>query len=162
MISLFLVAAAAIVAASLYLCAVEIFAVRYRRLAHQRRADGDGDLQLYFCRAGVHGDVLAAVHQFFQRFTAVRGFPVRPTDDLLEVYGMQREDVRDAVAVLAADTHCLSANVIAPATAANVATVEDLVYVVDRLHREHSLSDSAGVRRRRRRAVAAHGTGSRS
>ena len=129
-------------------CAGEVLGLRYRRIAFQRRGESLREFQAHFRRAGVHPDVPLAAHEFFEQRTGVRGFPVRPGDALLPLFGMQREDVHDAVAVLAASAHCLPADAPAPTAYDDVATVEDLVHAVHALHRQARSPAAAGQRPR--------------
>jgi hypothetical protein len=131
------------------LCAVEVLGVRYRRLAYQRRNESFRDFQAYFRRAGVHADVMLATQEYFQAITSVRAFPVRPTDDLLAVYGLHDEDIHDAVAVVAAGAHCLTRRVLDPDTYTGVSTVEDLVLAVQRLHEQQQAARLAAPALRR-------------
>lgn len=125
-----------LLAASAALCTGELLGLRFRRLAYERRHESFRTFQTHFRRANVHVDVLLAVQDLMQKITTVRGFPARPSDDLLAVYGLHVEDVQDAVAVVAGMAHCLSPAVLEPEAWQRVATVEDLVYAVHRLHHE--------------------------
>ena len=95
--------AAAVVAA---LAAGELFGVRYRRMARQRRQQTHRTLEHSFRDSAVHPDVVAATQSYFDQITGVRDFPVRIEDDLLAVYGLAREDVNDAVAIIASTLDC--------------------------------------------------------
>jgi hypothetical protein len=123
-----------VAAATACLCTGEVFGMRYRRLAYQRRAESFRDFQAHFRRSGIDPEVLLAVQDFFRQVTSVRGFPIRPSDGLLDTYGLHYEDVQDAVAVVAAGAHCLSPRVLEPEAYEGVTTVEDLVHAVHRLH----------------------------
>jgi hypothetical protein len=129
----FLLVAGAVSAA---LCVAELCSLRYRRLAWARRAESFRDFQGHFRRSAIDPEVLLAVQEFFDEVTSMRAFPVRPGDDLLGVYGLQVEDVHDAVAVIASGAHCLSPRVLEPAARDAIATVADLVYAVHRIHRQ--------------------------
>jgi hypothetical protein len=133
-----------VAAATACLCTAEVFGVGYRRLAFERRDESFRDFQAYFRRSGVHADVLLAAQEYFEQVTGVRGFPMRPSDDLLAVYQLHREDVQDAVAVVAAGAHCLSVEVTAPEISEGITSVEDLVYAVHRLY-VHELHFGPGV-----------------
>lgn len=136
-----------IAAATACLCLDEVLGGPYRRLAYQRRGESFREFQAPFRRQGIHPDVLLAVQEYFRMLTSVRGFPMRASDDLLTRYNLQREDVQDAVAVVAANAHCLSLGVLAPEVYQGVTTVEDLVHAVDRLHRAQRAETTRDKRR---------------
>lgn len=142
-----------VAASTACLCAGELFGARYRCLALERRGESFRDFTAHFRRASIHADVLLAVQEFIQLVTSVRGFPMRPSDQLLAVYGLQPEDVRDAVAVVAAGAHCLSPDVLEPAVCDGVTTIEDLVYAVHRVHRQAQAAASAPTRYMRMRVM---------
>ena len=146
--SIFVLVAAAAAVVTAGMCASELFGMRYRRLARQRRGESIRDLQAHFRRADVHIDVLLAVQEHFERLTTVRRFPVRPSDDLLSVYGMHREDVQDAVVAIAASARCLSPRLLDDSGGTIATTVEELIYAVHHHHRVHQQSLAPDGQRR--------------
>ena len=123
-----LITAAVVVA----LAAGELFRVRYKRLARQRRGDTFRTLASSFRDAELHPEALSATQSYFDQITGVRNFPVWPEDSLFEVYGLAYEDVNDAVAIIASTLDCRPDD--APAAArVDEPTVQGLVFAVERL-----------------------------
>jgi hypothetical protein len=124
-----MIAAAVLVA----MAAGELFRVRYKRLARQRRRETFRTLAGSFHDGDVDPDVLTAAQSYFDQITGVRAFPARPEDGLFEVYGLTREDVQDAVAIIASAVDCQLGD--APAAMGRVTdpTVDGLVRTVHRL-----------------------------
>lgn len=77
--------------------------LRYReqKLADTRRGQGFEDFTDHFSGEDIPVDKLRLVYDYFQSWQSVKGFPVRPNDDLYKVYGIVDDDVDDAVIELA-------------------------------------------------------------
>lgn len=125
-----LIAAATVTA----LAAAELFQVRYRRMARERRRGAYRTLHDSFRAGGVQADVVAATQSYFDQITGVRDFPVRVEDGLLAVYGLAREDVNDAVAIIASTLDCVAPADRGDASRAGEQTVEELVGAVQRVY----------------------------
>ena len=125
-----LIAAAAVTA----LAAAELFQVRYRRMAQERRRGPHRTLETSYRGGSVHPDVVAATQSYFDQITGVRDFPVRVEDGLLAVYGLAREDVSDAVAIIASTLDCVPPRDTGDGSRTGEQTVEELVSAVQRVY----------------------------
>lgn len=77
-----------VVLACFVLCAAGsvLLHLRTRRIARHRDGETIEDYRAYFNKGEAPPDVLLAVWGFFQRWTSMDNFPVRPTDEIRDVY----------------------------------------------------------------------------
>ena len=68
------------------------------RLARQRAGEGFSDFAAYFVHRNIPHEILVGTYQYFGQWNASGGelFPVRPTDNIADVYGCVDEDLEDA------------------------------------------------------------------
>lgn len=73
--------------------------IRLGRMARQRAGEGFSDFAAYFVHRNIPHKILVDTYEYFGRWNAVGGelFPVRPTDNISDVYGCVDEDLEDAV-----------------------------------------------------------------
>jgi hypothetical protein len=73
--------------------------IRIGRMARHRAGEGFSDFAAYFVHRNIPHEILVDTYEYFGRWNAVAGelFPVRPTDNISEVYGCVEEDLEDAI-----------------------------------------------------------------
>lgn len=73
--------------------------LRLGRMAGRRAGEGFSDFAAYFVHRNIPHEILVDTYEYFGRWNAVAGelFPVRPTDNISDVYGCVDEDLEDAI-----------------------------------------------------------------
>ena len=68
------------------------------RMARRRAGEGFSDFAAYFVHRNIPHEILSDTYRYFGQWNAVGGelFPVRPTDNISDVYGCVDEDLEDA------------------------------------------------------------------
>jgi hypothetical protein len=117
--------AATLVAAALILG--EILHVRLRWIARRRRGDRYDAFERVFLARGIPAELVRASYGAVQERSGVRGFPVRPGDDLAQVYGLDRSNAEDLLCVAAMRARCSEAVGMIFWRLGPLTTVEDLV-----------------------------------
>jgi len=120
-----------------------VLRLRFRRTAADRRANSLDDYVGYFQRLGISSAISMAVHRYLEEFTRVPKFPVQPTDDLYDVYGLCDDDLEAAVRDLVLQFRReppVQAEILASKPVRNV---EDLVVLVAALLRTNTTDDTA-------------------
>ena len=74
---------------------------RQRKLAQVREGQGFNEFAAYFSGEDIPLYKLREVYRYFQDEQTVKNFPVNPTDDCCDVYGICEDDLDDAVEDLA-------------------------------------------------------------
>jgi hypothetical protein len=69
------------------------------RMARRRAGEGFSDFAAHFVHKNIPHKILVDTYEYFGRWNAVAGelFPVRPTDNISDVYGCVDEDLEDAM-----------------------------------------------------------------
>ncbi|HEV7904611.1 MAG TPA: hypothetical protein VGO96_12280 [Pyrinomonadaceae bacterium] len=88
-----------LVIAVLFMSAAFVTRISVGRMARQRAGEGFSDFAAYFVHRNIPHQILSDTYQYFGQWNASAGelFPVRPTDNISDVYGCVDEDLEDAV-----------------------------------------------------------------
>jgi hypothetical protein len=91
-----------LVIAVLFMSAALVSHVSAERMARRRAGEGFSDFAAYFVHRNIPHQILSDTYRYFGQWNAFAGelFPVRPTDNISEVYGCVDEDLEDAVSEL--------------------------------------------------------------
>jgi len=133
-----------VAAAALALTLPELLRVRLRWVAWQRGGETLDAFERYFVGRGYPAELARATYVQLQRCAMVPGFPVRPNDSLLALYGLEPEDVADLLCVVAYTAQCGDVTDDDAFALGPVFTVEDAVRVLAPLY----AAARAPVRRR--------------
>jgi hypothetical protein len=71
------------------------------RLKRDRRGQDRDSFVRYFVVEGIPEAVSVAVYRYFQKLQMVKNFPVSPEDNIEQVYGLQDEDLTEAIVDIA-------------------------------------------------------------
>jgi hypothetical protein len=123
-----------LVAAGVVLLVGELLSVPQRWRARRRRRAPYRPLPSALADLGVDPAVGQAVERYFVHITGVADYPVRPDDALFGDYGMPREEVEDALAVIASAADCATVPGLARTPVSSLRTVADLALAVQLLH----------------------------
>ena len=74
---------------------------REQQMAKARRGYGFEEFVAYFSGGNIPEENLRHVYSYFQTCQSAKNFPVRPNDDLYQVYGIVDDDLDDAVMEIA-------------------------------------------------------------
>jgi hypothetical protein len=102
------------------------------QLKRSRRGQDRQSFVRYFVVEGIPEALAIEVYRYLQKLQLVKGFPVSPEDDLKHVYGLQDEDLTEAIVEIAQICRIS----IPPAnssvwTQAHIFSVEDLIRFID-------------------------------
>jgi hypothetical protein len=88
-----------LVLATLFVGAAIATHISLSRMARRRAGEGFSDFAAHFVHRNVPHEILVDTYEYFGRWNAVAGelFPVRPTDNISDVYGCVDEDLEDAM-----------------------------------------------------------------
>jgi hypothetical protein len=88
-----------LVIAVLFMSAAFVTRIGAGRMARQRAGEGFSDFAAHFVHRNIPHQILSDTYHYFGQWNASGGelFPVRPTDNISEVYGCVNEDLEDAV-----------------------------------------------------------------
>jgi hypothetical protein len=71
------------------------------RLKRSRKGQDRQGFVRYFVVEGIPEALAIEVYRYLQKLQMVKGFPVNPEDNLEEVYGLQDEDLTEAIVEIA-------------------------------------------------------------
>lgn len=85
--------------AAVFIISAIVTRISVGRMARRRAGEGFSDFAAYFVHKNIPHQILVDTYEFFGRWNAVAGemFPVRPTDNISDVYGCVDEDLEDAL-----------------------------------------------------------------
>jgi hypothetical protein len=107
---------------------------RQFRLKRSRKGQDRQSFVRYFIVEGIPEPIVIEVYRYLQKQQMVKGFPVNPEDNLEEVYGLQDEDLSDAIVEIAQTCRVPVPPDNAPVwSQAHIFSVEDLVRFVEDL-----------------------------
>jgi hypothetical protein len=75
--------------------------VRQQRLKRKRQGQDRASFVRYFVVEGIAEGIAIEVYRYFQKLMLVKNFPVSPEDNLEHWYGLQDEDLTEAILELA-------------------------------------------------------------
>lgn len=121
-----------LVIAALFVGANIMLHARQERLARRRVGEGFSDFAASFVNKGVPPEVLVNTYNYFGEWSRVAGelFPVRPADNISDVYGCVDEDLEDAVGEILKKSGRRWSTRVELRQQARLETVEDLVLYV--------------------------------
>jgi hypothetical protein len=123
-----------LVAAGVVLLAGELLVVPQRWRAWRRRRAPFRPLPSALGDLGVDAAVGRAAERYFVHVTGVADYPVRPDDELFADYGLTREAVEDALAVIGSAADCATVPGLARVPVSGIRTVADLALAVQVMH----------------------------
>lgn len=102
------------------------------RLKQSRKGQDRQSFVRYFIVEGIPEALVIEVYRYLQKLQWVKGFPVSPEDDMEQVYGLQDEDLTEAIVEIAK----ICRVPIPPANSslwnqAHIFSVEDLIRFID-------------------------------
>jgi hypothetical protein len=71
------------------------------RLKRSRRGQDRHSFARYFVVEGIPEALVIEVYRYLQKLQLVRGFPVSPEDNIEHIYGLQDEDLTEAIVEIA-------------------------------------------------------------
>jgi hypothetical protein len=112
---------------------------RQYRLKRSRKGQDRQSFVRYFIVEGIPEPIAIEVYRYLQKQQMVKGFPVNPEDNLEEVYGLQDEDLSEAIVELAQICRVPVPPDNDPVwSQAHIFSVEDLVRFVEDLRQANS------------------------
>jgi hypothetical protein len=108
------------------------------RLKRSRKGQDRQSFVRYFIVEGIPEALVIEVYRYLQKLQWVKGFPVSPEDDMEQVYGLQDEDLTEAIIEIAK----ICRVPIPPANSplwnqAHIFSVEDLIRFIDFLYQSN-------------------------
>ena len=104
------------------------------KIAASRSGDSREDFIYYFSKEGAPKEILVEVYRSLQALQSAKNFPVRPDDDLYQVYGIWNEDLDDLIIELAQTCGCKTPTTEDVAELAPIRSVKDLVRLLHRFY----------------------------
>ena len=111
---------------------------RVHKIARMRSGQGFNEFVAYFSGEDIPLYKQREVYDYFQDWQGIENFPVHPSDNLIEVYGIYNEDLDEAVIELANRWRAKL-----PPTFEGlgpVLTVADVVHLLNQLPQEETVS----------------------
>jgi hypothetical protein len=106
---------------------------QYRLKRSRKGQDRQGFLR-YFVVEGIPEAIAIEVYRYLQKLQLVKGFPVNPEDNLEEIYGLQDEDLTEAIVEIAQICRAPIPPDGSPIwNQAHIYSVEDLIRFIDTL-----------------------------
>lgn len=106
---------------------------KLNKLKKERPLEGLDTFLLGFANQGVSQRLLSEAYHYFQHVTEGVDFPVRPSDDLYEVFGIHGEDVDETVLEIARRSGVRAPTAREIKGSPPLRTVRDVVTLLDRL-----------------------------
>jgi hypothetical protein len=102
------------------------------RLKRSRKGQNRQSFVRYFIVEGIPEAIAIEVYRYLQKLQWVKGFPVSPEDNMEQVYGLQDEDLTEAIVEIAKICRVTIPPANSPLwTQAHIFSVEDLIRFVD-------------------------------
>lgn len=81
------------------------FWIRDYFISKSRSKDKKEDFINHFSKIGISTSLALSVYQYLQDWKYIDKFPVRPTDDIANIYGIADEDLDDLIIEIAQSNH---------------------------------------------------------
>lgn len=108
------------------------------RLKRSRKGQSRQSFVRYFVVEGIPEALVIEVYRYLQKLQLVKGFPVSPEDNMEHVYGLQDEDLTEAIVKIAQICRVPIPPDNSPLWAqAHIFSVEDLIRFVDFLRQSN-------------------------
>lgn len=108
------------------------------RLKRDRRGQDRQSFVRYFIVEGIPEALVIEVYRYLQKLQLVRGFPVSPADNMAQVYGLQDEDLTEAIVEIAQICRVPIPPENSPLwSQAHIFSVEDLIRFIDFLQQSN-------------------------
>ncbi|NJR40376.1 MAG: DUF908 domain-containing protein [Leptolyngbyaceae cyanobacterium CSU_1_4] len=102
------------------------------RLKRSRKGQNRQSFVRYFIVEGIPETIAVEVYRYLQKLQLVKSFPVSPEDDMQQIYGLQDEDLTEAIVAIAHICRVPIPPENSPLWAqAQVFSVEDLIRFID-------------------------------
>lgn len=102
------------------------------QLKRSRKGQNRQSFVRYFVVEGIPEALVIEVYRYLQKLQMVKGFPVSPEDDMQHVYGLQDEDLTEAIIEIAQICRVPVPPENSPLwTQAHIFSVEDLIRFID-------------------------------
>jgi hypothetical protein len=107
------------------------------RLKRSRKGQDRQSFVRYFVVEGIPEALTIEVYRYLQKLQMVKGFPVSPEDNLEQIYGLQDEDLTEAIVEIAQICRTPIPPDGSPIwSQAHIFSVEDLIRFIDDLRQE--------------------------
>ncbi|MBW4518014.1 MAG: hypothetical protein KME11_22665 [Timaviella obliquedivisa GSE-PSE-MK23-08B] len=109
------------------------------RLKRSRKGQNRQSFVRYFIVEGIPEAIAIEVYRYLQKLQLVKNFPVSPEDNIEQVYGLQDEDLTEAIVAIAQICRVPIPPENSPLwSQAHVFSVEDLIRFIDFLRQSNS------------------------